>query len=168
MIKKTMSVCLGTILTLGVIGLGVSLISNRHEVNQQLVSDIDYKNSTEYNYVLQQKITIVKQEINNLVQKRKVNSDMDKSDLQNSITQTKEKSEDVINYLQKLTVTEKQNVAKENTIAALNELNYSLDKLKEEVTKESFKTQGNETVDTLYTNINNSNLKIDDYIDLWE
>lgn len=165
--KRIISIFVSTILILGAIGFIVYFVTNRQVINNQFEKDIDAKNSTEFAYVLQEKITNVKQEVNNLAQKRKVNSNMDRLDLQENIDQTIKKIEETTKYLEDMTVVDNQVVARDNTLAALNELKYSLNELKEESTKDTFKTQGNENVDKIYNDINNENLKIDDYIDLW-
>ena len=165
---KGIKILIAAVVLVGAIGLGLSSYDNKEAIKETMTSDITVKDQSHFNLFLQGEITPIKESTNNILQLRKLNTEMDSLILQNKIKDIVKSLDIAISNIDKTIVKDTQENAKAGTLAALNNMRYSLTLLDEESRKENFKIQGNETVTTIFNNISAYWLEIDDFVGLAE
>lgn len=153
----------------GAVGLGLVLIDNKETIKRDINSDItEIKPQNQYNLFLQNEITPVKRLTGDIIKLRKVNSNLNRLELQDKINKCTETIDSTIRKIDAQGVNDNQKFAKENTISELNKLKYNLSLLSGASKKESFKTQGDKEIDKIFDDIGLSCSQIDDYIGVAE
>lgn len=155
---------ISALIVVGVLGLGITSISNKDKILNTLNADVSVKNQTQYNLYLQNEITPIVEMACDIQQMNKVNSEINRLVLQNKITDCVSAIDNAKTNIHNQEVTNNQKDAKDNIIVSLNSLKYNLGKLDTLSRTDGYKSNK----DSLYSEISDSTTAIDDYIGLGE
>ena len=161
--SKKIKILIFSLVAIGILGGGLKIYENKTQIKTDFTKDIDVSADDEFNLRVQKDLTSVKSDTTDILQYRKINTEIDRLTFQTKVNNTINTINQSITDLNTIKpANSNQQTAKEDSIVSLNELKYDLTKIYEESQKDNFKLQGNQTVDDIFTSIANTLSKIDD------